>query len=76
MAAAITTTATTLEGQAFEILNALQDTELAQPEATRPNRVTVAYDTEALTVTLGLTMNITPSSAGGSRTFTPLAYLP
>lgn len=76
MAASITTTATTLEGQLFEIVNAVQDLELAQPEATRPNRVTIAYDTEALTVTMGVTMNINSTSSGGNRSFSPVPYLP
>lgn len=76
MAAAVTTSASTLEGQLFEVANAMQDAELLQPEATRPNRVTIAYDTEALTVTIGVTMNVSSSSTGGSRSFSPVAYLP
>jgi hypothetical protein len=76
MAAAITTTATTLEGQFFEISNAMQDAELAQPEATRPNRITVGFDTEALTYTVTASINVNTSGTGGNRIFTPVPYLP
>lgn len=76
MAAAITTTATTLEGQLFEVVSAVQAAELAQPEASRPNRVTVAFDTEAETVAIGITFDVTMTRAGSNLTFAPVAYLP
>lgn len=58
MAGAINTVSPALEGQVLETALALQLRELAQPEATRPNNVTVAIDTEAKQVSLSVTMPV------------------
>lgn len=76
MAAAITTTSTTLEGQLFEVANAVQAAELALPEASRPNRITIGYDTETLTVTISANFNVNNVVSGSQSTFSPVAYLP
>ena len=55
MAAAITTTATTIEGQFLEIAAKIQELELAVPVDTRPNNMTLTPDLE------GLVMNVTAS---------------
>lgn len=76
MAAAITTTSTTLEGQFFEISNALQEGELAQPELARPNRINVTFDTETQTVSIAATLDTTMVRSGSNLTFAPVSYLP
>jgi hypothetical protein len=76
MAAAIPTTSLTLEGQLFEIANLLQIAELAIPEASRPNRVSIAYNTETLSVDITASFSVTNSVAGSNSTFSPVAYLP
>ncbi|MFB2879645.1 hypothetical protein [Floridanema aerugineum] len=76
MAAAITTTSTTLEGQLFEVANALQASELALPEASRPNRISIAYDTENLGVTISVNFSVNNTVSGSQSTFSPIAYLP
>jgi hypothetical protein len=76
MAAAITTTATTLEGQAFEIVQALQILELAIPEADRPNQVTIDTDYEALTAALAVTIPISfVTIAAGKMEISANTYL-
>lgn len=76
MAASITTSATTLEGQLIEIVKAMQVAELAIPEATRPNRVTIDADYEASTLTVTGSLQFTLSGTAGAITVTPVAYLP
>lgn len=76
MAASITTAATTLEGQIFETVCAAQALEYAIPEASRPNQVTIALDTEARTITLSATFEATVVNTGSDLKFTPVAYLP
>lgn len=62
MAAPISSVATTLEGQLFEMANAVQARELSMPEADRPNNVTVALDTEGGLVTIAATVPVTYSA--------------
>lgn len=76
MAAAITTSATTLEGQLFEVANALQAGELAQPEASRPNRVSITCDTENAAIAVTVTLDATMTATGQTLSFVPIAYLP
>lgn len=76
MAAPITTSATTLEGQLVEVAKALQEAELAIPDVNRPNNVSVGLDPETLTITVTGTLEATLSGAGGSVTLAPVAYLP
>ncbi|TAE54903.1 MAG: hypothetical protein EAZ76_07990 [Nostocales cyanobacterium] len=67
MAAPINTNATNLEGQVFEVMQALQSLELAVPTETRPNQVTINPDFEALTVALAVTLPITFVTGNGGR---------
>lgn len=66
MAAPIDSVATSLEGQLFEMANAVQSRELSIPEADRPNNVTVALDTEGGLVTIAATLPVsfTPDATG------------
>ncbi|MDG2990561.1 hypothetical protein L3556_06375 [Candidatus Synechococcus calcipolaris G9] len=75
MAAAITTSATSLEGQALECIRELQSLELAIPEADRPNNATIAVDFEALTATLSVTLPVTLNGAGAAISITASPYL-
>lgn len=76
MAAAIVTTATTLEGQAFEIAQKLQELELAVPEETRPNQAAIDPDFEAQTMALSVTLPFTFSTnATGEMVIAPGTYL-
>lgn len=67
MAAPITTTATSLEGQLFEVIQAMQLLELAIPEAERPDQVTIAPDFEGLTATLTGTIPITFATGANGK---------
>ena len=79
MAAAITTTATTLEAQVFEVLQALDTAEraynIANPN-TPVNAVSVALDPEngLMSATLNLTATVTGTA--GTIALAPTAYLP
>lgn len=75
MAAAITTTATTLEAQLLEVAGALQEGELALPEENRPDNVQIAPDPESGTVTISATLNVDFSATAGALTFTAVPYL-
>lgn len=77
MAAAIVTTATTLEGQLFEIVGAMQSQEVTKAAAD-PNfspLVTLATDAEGGTITVAATLPATVASTAGTVSFTPTAYL-
>lgn len=76
MAAAITTTATTLEGQLVEVIRAMEAAEKTVPEATRENRVSVGLDVDNGRIAISATLNATISGAGGSISFAPVVYLP
>ena len=73
MAAAITTSSTTLEGQALEILAELQEQESANPE--NDNRVTIGVDIEAGQVDLSVSLPATITSSGGSVSIQAQEYL-
>ena len=73
MAAAITTTATTLEGQAIEVLGKMQEAEAADPAA--DNRVQINPDTENGQITATVVLPITFSVSGGSISQTVQEYL-
>lgn len=76
MAAAITPTALTLEGQLWEIALQMQLAELAIPSATRPNNIQVNVDPEGQTVsiTFSAPASFTISSAG-ALVASPTPYL-
>jgi hypothetical protein len=75
MAASISTTATTLEGQIFELCRELQELELAVPADTRPDNITIAPDIEALQVAITLTLPITLGGSGANIVMTAASYL-
>lgn len=77
MAAAIVTTATTLEGQLFEIVGAMQAAEVVKAAAdpTFSPLVTLATDAEGATVSVAATLPATVSSTAGTLSFAPQAYL-
>lgn len=77
MAASVTTTATTLEGQLWEVAVRAQVAELAIDPATRPNNVTTTIDTENQTVSVTFTAPATFSvSSSGALVASPTTYLP
>lgn len=76
MAAPISSTATTLEGQLVEIVRAIEAAEKAVPEATRENRVSVGLDVDNGRISVSATLNATISGSGGQITFAPVSYLP
>ncbi|NET70562.1 MAG: hypothetical protein F6K62_06140 [Sphaerospermopsis sp. SIO1G2] len=76
MAAAITTTAPSLEGQSFEIAQALQNLELQVPTDTRPDNVSIEHDLEAQTTTITITIPHTSVTDGsGSQIISAGTYL-
>lgn len=79
MAAAHTTTATTLEAQIFEVAGKMQELEIAAAAAdttgTFEQLMNIAVDAEGGTVTLSITLPATVSSTAGVLTFTPDEYL-
>ena len=76
MAAAITTTATSLEGQLYEVAIAMQQAELAIDAASRPDNTQIGYDTENLLANITVQLPVTLSGSGGAATFTASTYLP
>ncbi|MBE9031605.1 hypothetical protein IQ266_17875 [filamentous cyanobacterium LEGE 11480] len=79
MAAPITTTATTLEAQLFEVAQALEEAEraynLANPN-TPVNGISVALDPEAGSMSLTATVAATSSGTAGTISLTPDVYIP
>jgi hypothetical protein len=76
MAAPISlTAATTLEQQAYLVSLALQNLELAIPIETRPNNTQLAFDTEANTVAISITLGTAMTVAGGSAVIAVQPYL-
>ncbi len=75
MAAAFTTTASSVEGQMFELARHMQELELAIDEATRPNNVTLAIDVEAQTAQIVVTLPVVLSGTGNQVAFTAVPYL-
>lgn len=78
MAAALTTTSTTIEKQLFEVAGKIQELEQAAAEADPAfvPLLTLALDAEGGTVTVTATLPATIGSAGGVLSFTPDTYLP
>ncbi len=66
MAAAITTTATTLEAQVMEVCNALVAGELAIEEESRPDNVSITpdIDGEVINVTIAMPAAFSAGAAG------------
>lgn len=75
MAAAFTTTATSLEGQFMELAREIQELELAIPVETRPNNITITPDFEALVCNITVALPITLSGTGASITAVAAPYL-
>lgn len=77
MAAAVASTATSLEGQLFETANRIQAAELEQPIETRPNNIQVTLDRENETISVVFTSPATFSIDGtGKLVASPTPYLP
>ncbi|MGD1858160.1 MAG: hypothetical protein ACFB2W_28320 [Leptolyngbyaceae cyanobacterium] len=76
MAAAVSSTATTAEGQFLDIARELQVLEAAQSTDDTPlNNVQIDTDLEAGTVTVSATLPITLGGAAGALTVTAGEYL-
>jgi hypothetical protein len=75
MAASITTTATTLEGQFIELAGEIQEKELLMPEASRPNRIQIEPDPDALTITITAEIPATFNATGGTISLVAGSYL-
>lgn len=78
MAAAITTTATTLEGQYVEVAIAMQNAEktAAAADPDFEPRLTLAPDAEGGTLTISATLPVTLGGTAGNLSLTPQPYLP
>jgi hypothetical protein len=77
MAAAIDTTATTLEGQLWEVANRVQLAEAQIPIEDRPTNVTTTVDTENSTVSVTFTAPATFTiGTTGALIASPTPYLP
>ncbi|MEM9220606.1 MAG: hypothetical protein AAGD25_40585 [Cyanobacteria bacterium P01_F01_bin.150] len=76
MAAAITTTATTLEGQILECVNTANTQESALSDDLNQGLFNVAVDPEGGTVTVTATLNASFVSNGNKLEVTALPYLP
>ena len=76
MAAAITTTATTLEGQILECVNTANSQEQALADDANLGLFNVAVDPEGGTITLTATINATFASNGNKLEATAVEYLP
>lgn len=76
MAASITTTATTLEGQMLEVALAIQAKEALTVNTTGAvNNLQVTVDVEGGSVSIVSTLPATFTSSGGSLQVVPTAYL-
>lgn len=80
MAAAITTTATTLEGQFIEVAQAIEVKEraynLANPTLAQAQSVSLSLDPENASISVSATMAATVGGTGGAVSMAPTAYLP
>lgn len=76
MAAAITTTATTLEGQILECVNTANSQESALSDEANRGLFNVAVDPEGGTITLTATLDATFASNGDKLEATAVSYLP
>lgn len=80
MAAPITTSSTTLEGQLVEVLQALESLERAYNNTTpapavAKNQVSLSVDPEGATIAGSFNLNCTVTGSGGSLNFATVAYL-
>lgn len=75
MAAAITTTATTLEAQLIEVAQAVLAEEQGIAAEERPNRIGLAIDTEALQANVSFNVDVTVGGSGGVLSYEPVSYL-
>jgi hypothetical protein len=73
MAAAITTSATTIEAQALEVATAMQLLEAAEDPVL--NQVTVQPNTEAGTVSIAITLPVALAQTAGVVSYTAQEYL-
>jgi uncharacterized protein YqgV (UPF0045/DUF77 family) len=78
MAAPITTTATSLEGQLVEVIQAIEAAEraynTANPAATK-NQVSLSVDPEGATIAGSFSLGCLVTGAGGTLNFATVAYL-
>lgn len=75
MAAAITTTATTLEGQLVEVLREMEALEQATSADTRQNRVSVSINGDNSTLSASVLLQTTTGGSGGQFAVSPVEYL-
>ena len=76
MAAAVTTSATSIEGQALEIARELQNLEAAQSTADIPlNNVQIDTDIENGLVSITMSLPVALSGTGGAVTLSASEYL-
>lgn len=77
MAAALVTTATTIEKQLFEVAGKMQELEAAAAAADEAfeQLLTIAIDAEGGSVTITATLPAAVASVGGVLSFTPNEYL-
>lgn len=75
MAAAITTTATSLEGQLYECALALVSAELALPIETRPDNAQVTFDVDNGTIAVAVSLASTMTVVSGQARFAAIPYL-
>lgn len=67
--------APSLEAQAYEVALAMQQLEAAAPAENRPDNVQVAFDTEANTVAIGITLGTSLTVTNGNAVISPQTYL-
>jgi hypothetical protein len=76
MAAPITTSASTLEGQVAEVIGALQIAEDGVTDETlKQNRVQIQFDIDNKEITVTATLPASFTSNGAAQTMTPVAYI-
>ncbi len=75
MSTPVTTQSTHLPGQILEVAEALQSAELQVPETNRPNRIAIAFDVEALEVTITATLPLSMDGGANKVTFSASDYL-
>lgn len=69
------TSATTLEQQAYLCALEMQKLELTIPVETRPDNTTVAFNTEAGSVNMSITLNTLTTIEGGKAVIAAQPYL-
>ena len=76
MAAAVTTSATSVEGQALEIARELQTLEAVQSTADTPlNNVQIDTDIETGLISITMSLPVSLSGTGGAVTLSATEYL-